>query len=70
MSTWVTDEKAYNNGRILLDQLVEVKFISELTKDKKRNFNFLISENKKIETKIHWELWPNGQNFKVIEWLQ
>ena len=70
LDEWLTSDMRYNNERLLLDRLANLKFIAGLLKNGNKDWSFPIMKDKKIKARIHWELWPNGQNFKVIKFLE
>src|SRR3989338_6438827 len=70
LGEWLTRDTRYDNERLLLDEVAHFRFISELFKNGNKSLNLPIMKDKKIKAKIHWELWPNGQNFKVVKFLK
>ena len=69
LDEWLTGDIRYDGQRFLLDELSNIPIIADLAKNGKKSQHFPMMKDKKIKAKIHWELWPNGQNFKIIEFM-
>ena len=70
LAEWLTDDISHDDQRLLLNEFSKIPIIANLTKDGNKSQNFPIMKDKKMKAKIHWELWPNGQNFKIIKFIR
>ena len=70
LTSWVAegDIHAFPENKQILEELSKIDFIKELIKETngERHFDF-IEKVRKIKARVHWELWPNGENFRVIK---
>ena len=46
----------------------KINFISELMKQANGERHLeIIEKERRVRTLVYWELWPNGENFRVLK---
>ncbi len=69
LTAWVSegDSHIFPENKQILEDLSKIYFIRELMNglNGERHLD-LIEKDRKIKAVVHWELWPNGANFRVL----
>ena len=70
LSMWVSNADLDSKNKKVFDQLSQLKLINDISRDNSSGeTKLLISEDKKIRTKILYIKFSNGQSFQVIDVL-